>query len=182
MGQRCDKCTSGYWRNDTECIKCSCNLNGVQDMNNICDQASGKCICNNFTEGFACDTCRPGFWGLTNTSSNCSSCDCDPIGTSLATYNSEKNYYVCDKQTSQCTCNPNRIGTRCESCAAGFFLLNLNGIDCLECNCDPIGSVPGSICNSLTGECTCKIANGIGGTRCDQCLSGYYNFSRTTGS
>jgi hypothetical protein len=27
-----------------------------------------------------------------------------------------------------------------------------------------------------------KISNGIGGTRCDICLPGFYNFNRVTGS
>ncbi len=110
----------------------------------------------------------------------CQKCECDAIGTNPNTLKNDN--YICDPITSQCECNPNRIGVRCETCAVGFFFLNLNGIDCLECNCDPIGSIPGSNCDSLTGECSCKVSNGIGGTRCDQCSFGFYNFSRITGS
>lgn len=50
-GRDCDTCISGYWRFNNECIQCKCNLNGVLDANNICEQETGKCICNEFTEG-----------------------------------------------------------------------------------------------------------------------------------
>lgn len=143
-------------------------------------KTTGKCICNDLTEGYECDRCKPGYWGLTNQTKTCNKCECDSIGTDPETF--VNGNYICDSTTSQCTCNKNRIGTRCETCALGFFFLNLNGIDCFECNCDPIGSVPGSNCDSLTGECVCKSSNGIGGTRCDQCKPGFYNFSKTTGS
>ncbi len=89
----------------------------------------------------------------------------------------------------------------------GFIhIQNCLNLDCFECNCDPIGSIPGSVCDKLTGECVwyfyfifiqfllpakkktfffklkSKISNGIGGTRCDICLPGFYNFNRVTGS
>lgn len=183
-GRKCDKCLTGYSRETdlTECKKCTCNINGIMDYNNICDQTTGKCICNDQTDGFECNQCKPGYFGnLTSlNNSTCQKCSCDTLGTDPNTL--VNGNYVCNSNTSQCSCNPNRIGVRCETCALGFFFLNLNGIDCLECNCDPIGSVPGSNCDSLTGECVCKTSNGIGGTRCDQCSAGYYNFSKITGS
>lgn len=179
-GKNCDRCINGYWRSGSQCVKCECNLNGILDEDNICEEKTGKCICNELSEGFACDRCKPGYHGLNEFSNNCTKCECDPIGTnrnSLVNGN-----YICDSKTSQCVCNKNRIGIKCETCANGFFFLNLNEIDCFECACDPAGSIPGSNCDSLTGECVCKIANGIGGTRCDQCTEGYYNFSSITGS
>ena len=179
-GKNCDRCMSGYWRSNSQCIKCQCNLNGILDPNNICEEETGRCICNPFAEGFACDRCNPGFYGLTNTTETCKKCECDSIGTDKKTL--VNGNYICDSKTSQCVCNKNRIGIKCETCAVGFFFLNLNGIDCFECACDPAGSIPGSNCDSLTGECVCKVANGIGGTRCDQCSDGYFNFSKTTGS
>lgn len=156
-------------------------------MLNFINKNTGRCFCNSITQGFNCDACRPGYWGITTNISadltngqGCQKCSCDPIGTNPGTL--QAGNYVCNPLTSQCTCNKNRIGLRCETCAVGFFFLNLNNIDCLECNCDPIGTIPGSNCDSLTGECTCKLTNGIGGTRCDQCLPGFFNFSRSTGS
>lgn len=205
-GRRCERCMSGYWRETSSqsCKKCVCNLNGIMNEKNICDQViytsiinslkinfiicvcfkqTGRCICNEFTEGYECNQCKAGYFGdLTSLHSNktCQQCTCDQIGTDASTLVNGK--YICDIKTSQCVCNPNRIGLACETCALGYFFLNLNGIDCFECACDPIGSVPGSNCDSLTGECVCKTSNGIGGTRCDQCSPGFYNFSRVTGS
>ncbi len=143
---------------------------------------TGKCICNEFTEGNSCDECKPGYWGelTSNLTGGCKKCQCDQRGTSLSTF--RNGTFICDKKTSQCVCNRNRIGIRCETCAVGFFFLNLNNIDCFECKCHPFGSIPGSNCNSITGECACKISNGIGGTRCDQCLPEFFNFSPNTGS
>lgn len=45
---------------------------------------------------------------------------------------------------------------------------------CASCNCDPMGSRNVS-CHSNTGQCYCK--PGVGDSRCDTCLSGYYGFS-----
>jgi hypothetical protein len=39
-GRVCDTCNSGYWRNGQGCVKCTCNLNGVLDLDNICDRVS----------------------------------------------------------------------------------------------------------------------------------------------
>ena len=150
----------------------------------FCSKNTGKCICNELTEGFACETCKPCYWVHTSSSNGtCRPCECDYAGTNNDTLlPSSGGRYVCDPKTSQCTCNKNRIGFRCETCATGYFYLGVNDIDCEQCNCDPVGSIPGSNCNSLTGECSCKVGNGIGGTACDICDHGYYNFSRTTGT
>jgi hypothetical protein len=37
-GLSCDSCESGFWKNNQECVRCSCNLNGILNANNICDQ------------------------------------------------------------------------------------------------------------------------------------------------
>ena len=61
--------------------------------------------------------------------------------------------FTCDTTTGKCDCKLNRVGLNCELCAPGFFLVNALGIDCFRCNCDPIGSIPGSTCDPKTGEC-----------------------------
>lgn len=37
-GRACDKCSNGYWRTNNSCIKCNCNLYGILNEDNICDQ------------------------------------------------------------------------------------------------------------------------------------------------
>ena len=155
-------------------------------------QSTGKCICNEFTEGFNCDTCKIGYYGIANASLTsalnlddeenlyCKKCDCFARGTSPDSLVNDT--FVCNRVSGQSTCKNNRIGLRCESCALGFFDLNLNNVDCAACTCDQAGSIPGSNCDSITGECVCRVSNGIGGTRCDQCLPEFFNFTRATGS
>lgn len=39
------------------------------------------------------------------------------------------------------------------------------------CECDPDGTVPGSICDPLTGRCVCK--ENVQGERCHLCKPGF---------
>lgn len=55
----------------------------------------------------------------------------------------------------------------------GFWGLP-TGAGCAPCGCDPIGA-HNSSCHEAVGQCYCK--QGVGGTRCDTCLAGYYGFS-----
>lgn len=48
------------------------------------------------------------------------------------------------------------------------------GAGCAPCGCDSTGAVNAS-CHQETGQCHCQ--PGVGGTRCDVCLPGYYGFS-----
>lgn len=47
---------------------------------------------------------------------------------------------------------------------------------CIKCQCDEDGA-QGSTCDQLTGQCTCRA--GVGGLRCNLCLTGYYGFGNT---
>ncbi|XP_050395638.2 laminin subunit alpha-3 isoform X1 [Patella vulgata] len=43
------------------------------------------------------------------------------------------------------------------------------------CGCDPTGTVVGTVCDAVGGQCQCK--PGVGGRTCSRCLSGYYNLT-----
>ena len=44
-----------------------------------------------------------------------------------------------------------------------------------ECECNTQGTLPGTDCTRLGGQCSCK--QGVFGRQCDQCEPGYYNFT-----
>ena len=41
-GRSCDTCMSGFRKTIFGCVKCECNLNGIKDLNNICDLVNKK--------------------------------------------------------------------------------------------------------------------------------------------
>ena len=47
----------------------------------------------------------------------------------------------------------------------------------LDCDCDPDGSLAGTVCNTFGGQCVCL--PGVQGRRCDECQPGTYNFAPT---
>jgi len=40
------------------------------------------------------------------------------------------------------------------------------------CDCDPVGSEGGGLCESATGQCICK--DNVEGQRCDRCKYSFY--------
>ncbi len=118
---------------------------------------TGKCLCNNITEGEKCDKCKLGYYGDLDINP-CKKCECDTIGTNPNSLIKGTSNYICNTVTGYCNCNINRIGSKCDSCGPGYFYLNailmrlnrttdaFSDIDCYECNCDPVGSIPGSSC------------------------------------
>ncbi len=42
---------------------------------------------------------------------------------------------------------------------------------CSSCGCDPAGSVEGTLCDPVTGVCSCK--QYVTGTLCDSCVPGF---------
>ncbi|XP_055367512.1 neurofilament heavy polypeptide isoform X2 [Betta splendens] len=71
------------------------------------------------------------------------------------------------------SCKHNTRGQNCQYCRLGFYRNTSLPLDdenaCVECNCDPDGSLFPHCSDS--GRCQCK--DGATGRRCDQCLPGY---------
>uniref|UniRef100_A0A8C3MWY8 Laminin subunit beta 3 n=1 Tax=Geospiza parvula TaxID=87175 RepID=A0A8C3MWY8_GEOPR len=76
---------------------------------------------------------------------------------------------VCD------SCQHNTEGNNCERCQGGFFRNPRRELShpeaCLPCECDPDGTVPGSVCDPGTGRCVCK--DNVQGDRCHLCKPGF---------
>ncbi|CAG5116953.1 unnamed protein product [Candidula unifasciata] len=80
-GSRCDRCLENYWNLQAEnplgCQPCVCNTAGTLPGTG-CDVMTGLCNCKRYVTNRSCDTCYPGFYGLSaDNQYGCSPCDCD---------------------------------------------------------------------------------------------------------
>ncbi|XP_063223363.1 multiple epidermal growth factor-like domains protein 8 [Bacillus rossius redtenbacheri] len=64
-GDFCQECRVGSYGNATTslgCSECNCNGHGDRDLG-ICDRVTGKCFCQDNTEGEHCSRCKQGHYG-----------------------------------------------------------------------------------------------------------------------
>ncbi|XP_076463865.1 usherin-like [Babylonia areolata] len=169
-GRQCNECRPGsfsFGNSPTEgCEPCLCLKAGVPEGNVDC---TNGCVCKENVEGTNCNRCKANFFNLTRENVlGCDPCNCDPSGV-----NSEG---PCHSTTGQCICLTSRQGLRCDDCVSGYYKDLAPAGGCLPCSCDPDGEVPGTTCDSQTGQCSCRTADGVAGHNCDQCAEGFYNF------
>lgn len=171
LGVRCDKCADNYFGSPDKpggsCQSCNCSGNVDPSQPGACDTLTGKCLlCLYDTTGFACEQCRPGFFGDA-LQHDCTGkevlgwkeisllgvwsiemifcfifpdCMCDPLG-----HDKEKG--ECNPITGDCPCKLNVEGRQCDRCKPGTKLI-ATGDGCQPCDCDLIGS-SNAICNEV---------------------------------
>ncbi|OWK52745.1 Laminin subunit beta-3 [Lonchura striata] len=131
-------------------------------------QGLGHCQDGSTGAARGLDTARMALHGLSGCECNghASSCHFDP---EVYQASGGADGGVCD------SCQHNTEGTNCERCKSGYFRNPRRALShpeaCLPCECDPEGTVPGSVCDPDTGRCVCK--DNVQGDRCHLCKPGF---------
>ncbi|XP_028580478.2 usherin [Podarcis muralis] len=166
-GLYCDACIDGFYGLDAfGCKPCDCQMAGSV-FGTACDHYTGQCICKpNFGER-RCSDCLDGYYQVQqNDSLACLPCNCDKAGTVNGSS-------LCDKSTGQCPCKASVTGLRCSQCMPHTYnLTTQNFLGCEICDCDPLGTGPGTVCDQLNGQCVCLPHHH--GRRCNVCKPGFY--------
>uniref|UniRef100_A0A672HK63 Laminin, gamma 3 n=1 Tax=Salarias fasciatus TaxID=181472 RepID=A0A672HK63_SALFA len=175
-GQFCERCLSGFTREDpsrgplSPCVPCNCHQHGS------CHPETGVCECSHFTAGVTCERCLGGYHGnaLIGTPGDCRPCPC-PDGTSCAQI-AETGQVVCTD------CPAGQTGTRCQMCEDGYYgdPLGQSGParPCARCDCN--GNVDLNavgVCDRVTGRCL-KCLGHTEGDDCQRCRRGFYGDAR----
>lgn len=164
-GLLCDTCMDNFYGLDvTGCKACECNIAG-SFSGTVCDARTGQCVCKPNIGGRQCNECLDGYHRIqVNHSFVCLPCDCDKAGTVNGSL-------LCDKSTGQCPCKAGVIGLQCNQCMLHTYNLSMrNLLGCQRCDCDAKGTLAGTVCDHVSGQCVCLPHRQ--GRRCNECKPG----------
>jgi len=189
-GLNCEKCKDYFYRpvgknkSDADaCQACLCNLNGttnvtglsfgdcIKDENALSvhpGKQPGDCYCKAFVQGRQCDTCKAGFYRLTQENpQGCIACNCHLDGTIGRSSVCQGDYH------GQCNCKTNVVLRDCSQCKDGYYdLQDSDSNGCKFCDCDVGGTKSGQTCDKVTGVCHCQ--SHVIGRTCNRTESGFY--------
>ncbi|GFN90538.1 hepatocyte growth factor receptor [Plakobranchus ocellatus] len=141
---------------------CSCNMDGVANENDMCDQVNGLCKCKKNVEGPFCDICKPFTYKLEESNPDgCSVCSCNQRGSLL-----------CSNTTGQCQCQDNTVSDKCDRCADDSFGF---ADGCQLCDCSSAGTLEQRTNCTESGQCACK--ENVMGLKCNSCKPGFYGLN-----
>uniref|UniRef100_A0A8B9DD56 Usherin n=1 Tax=Anser cygnoides TaxID=8845 RepID=A0A8B9DD56_ANSCY len=166
-GLHCDTCVDNFYGLDvTGCKACECNIAG-SFSGTVCDAKTGQCACKPNIGGRQCNKCLDGYHKVQEKHSFvCLPCDCDKAGTVNGSL-------LCDKSTGQCPCKAGVTGLQCNQCMLHTYNLSMsNLLGCQRCDCDALGTLAGTVCDHVSGQCVCLPHRQ--GRRCNECKPGFY--------
>lgn len=164
-GLLCDTCMDNFYGLDvTGCKACECDAAG-SISGTVCDARTGQCACKPNIGGRRCDECLDGYHRVQKGHSFlCLPCNCEKAGTVNGSL-------LCDKSTGQCPCKAGVTGLQCSQCMLQTYNLSVsNAHGCQPCDCDALGTLAGTVCDHVSGQCVCLPQRQ--GRRCEECKPG----------
>ncbi|XP_036386703.1 laminin subunit beta-1-like [Megalops cyprinoides] len=178
-GRNCEMCKAFYYqhpardiRRPDACVPCDCDPAGSLE-GGACDThtdlgvgiIAGQCRCKQNVRGIRCDSCRDGFFGLSQTDpQGCQPCRCDQQGT-------VSGGLLCDQVSGVCSCKRHVTGLNCDQCMPEYWGLSFQMWGCRSCDCD-FGGAYSNRCMTDSGQCDCRPH--LHGRQCSEVQSGYF--------
>ncbi|XP_068184392.1 laminin subunit beta-1 [Antennarius striatus] len=179
VGRNCEICKPFYYKDPNRdirdprvCAACDCDPVGSLD-GGVCDQhtdldmgmISGQCRCKTNVRGVRCDTCKEGYFGLSqNDPRGCQPCNCDPRGIIMTDA-------PCDQISGDCSCKRYVTGRYCNQCLHEYWGLSNDLAGCRPCECD-FGGAFNNRCMMENGQCDCR--KHLIGRQCSDVQPGYF--------